>query len=540
MTALFAQINLAPRASWSKARGRGARGGEARGRRRELAPTRATGGIRRGLLLPRARESAALAAQAAGAEAEAAAARGAIAEARKQRRGRASAARQRALAAQAARARERERARSKRRRRRQGARASGVPSPPRPRALAEAKVARREAKVQRERGGPRRRKRAPTPEGALKPGGSLQQYENSTPPNAARARRRRRGRRGGAEAPAPPPRAFAQGMASAVVTGHRKALYKAAPRWQDEGRVIRGIGMGVDVDGQDGRVGACTDAKDDEREARLVFTRERSRTRELIRVTPPRLPARVSPRAQGRLDRAGLGSSLRPRRGRGGRSPPARISAAGQRARAAAAPRASRSLALSRPPPPPRAREKSAPTLEGRARFGSKAILPASARRRGASPREREPPPPPALSRPLSLLAGSPRARRSARAGRGDRCTRQQSGEALMWCARCSTPARTKPSRRRRSMSSAQETDRRRVQGFATTSTGDALEDLRVARILERRPPLTGALASQQVGRSARACPGRASRRRAAREKETTATTPAAGQRHPAARRQRR
>ena len=71
-------------------------------------------------------------------------------------------------------------------------------------------------------------------------------------------------------------------------------------------------------------------------------------------------------------------------------------------------PRASRSLPLS-PSPPPRARERERPRRSRAARVSGRAILSASARRRGASPRE---PPPPRASRPLSLLTMS-RARAS-------------------------------------------------------------------------------------------------------------------------------
>ena len=122
-------------------------------------------------------------------------------------------------------------------------------------------------------------------------------------------------------------------------------------------------------------------------------------------------------------DRAVAGSRERPRRGRGtvdrGRradQPP------GQRARAAAAARASRSLPLSPSPAPSRERERAPPTLEGRARFGSRDPLGERAAPRRES--ERENLPPPRASRPLSLLTMS-RARAS----------RVQYGRTPLWRA---------------------------------------------------------------------------------------------------------
>ena len=77
---------------------------------------------------------------------------------------------------------------------------------------------------------------------------------------------------------------------------------------------------------------------------------------------------------------------------------------------AAAAARASRSLPLSPSPAPSRERERAPPTLEGRARFGSRDPLGERAAPRRES--ERENLPPPRASRPLSLLTMS-RARAS-------------------------------------------------------------------------------------------------------------------------------
>ena len=101
----------------------------------------------------------------------------------------------------------------------------------------------------------------------------------------------------------------------------------------------------------------------------------------------------------------------RPRRGRGAVARGQRQSQPPQqRACAAAAARASRSLPLSPSPAPSRERERAPPTLEGRARFGSRDPLGERAAPRRES--ERENLPPPRASRPLSLLTMS-RARAS-------------------------------------------------------------------------------------------------------------------------------
>ena len=92
--------------------------------------------------------------------------------------------------------------------------------------------------------------------------------------------------------------------------------------------------------------------------------------------------------------------------------------------RAPPPPRARRALSRSRPPPPPRARERERPRRSRAARVSGRAILSASARRRGASPRERTSPP--RASRPLSLLTMS-RARAS----------RVQGGETPLFVAAC-------------------------------------------------------------------------------------------------------
>ena len=78
--------------------------------------------------------------------------------------------------------------------------------------------------------------------------------------------------------------------------------------------------------------------------------------------------------------------------------------------RAPPPPRARRALSRSRPPAPSRERERAPPTLEGRARFGSRDPLGERAAPRRES--ERENLPPPRASRPLSLLTMS-RARAS-------------------------------------------------------------------------------------------------------------------------------
>merc|ERR1719326_1664195 len=58
-------------------------------------------------------------------------------------------------------------------------------------------------------------------------------------------------------------------------------------------------------------------------------------------------------------------------------------------------PRARRALSRSRPPAPSRERERERPRRSRAARVSGRAILSASARRRGASPRERTSPPHP-------------------------------------------------------------------------------------------------------------------------------------------------
>ena len=110
----------------------------------------------------------------------------------------------------------------------------------------------------------------------------------------------------------------------------------------------------------------------------------------------------------------------RPRRGRGAVARRRRADQPPrQRACAAAAARASRSLPLSPSPAPSRERERARPRRSRAARVSGRAILSASARRRGASPRERTSPPPPRFA-PALFADDVARARVARACKRGD------------------------------------------------------------------------------------------------------------------------
>ena len=130
-------------------------------------------------------------------------------------------------------------------------------------------------------------------------------------------------------------------------------------------------------------------------------------------------PGSPDPASRARAEqryRAVLGSIPRPRRGRGAVDRGRRASQPpDERARAAAAARASRSLPLSPSPAPSRERERAPPTLEGRARFGSRDPLGERAAPRRESERENLTRPP-LRARSLCWRCRA-RARRACRTG---------------------------------------------------------------------------------------------------------------------------
>ena len=133
--------------------------------------------------------------------------------------------------------------------------------------------------------------------------------------------------------------------------------------------------------------------------------------------TAPGSPDPASRARAGQLYRAARGSNEGPRRGRGTVDRRRRADQQPRlRARAAAAARASRSLPLSPSPAPSRERERAPPTLEGRARFGSRDPLGERAAPRRESERENLPPPRFAPA----LFADDVARARVARAGRVD------------------------------------------------------------------------------------------------------------------------